>query len=207
MGRTAALLAILGAASCAWLTVKSAGSRRLISRSRSSVLRHGTRMSTALNLFHRLSGFSKRDETLAQNCLLLEIVVLGLDAGLSIESCLRLGTRYGKGEAAVVIKSLLAELQLGESRARALRRASAEVGEGEIRVVLRSLYKAQKAGAGVKRAARIALAQATRDGQTAAREALLKAPIKMLFPLVGLILPSLMLVLLAPAVLRMLGGG
>lgn len=207
MGRVAALLAILGAASCAWLTVESAGIRRVVARSRSSAVRHGAGQPAPLKLSHRLSQLTRRDETPAQNCLVLEIIVLGLDAGLSIESCLRLGAHYGRGEVATVIGALLAELRVGESRSRVLKRASAGVGEGELKAVLRSLYRAQKAGAGVNKAARSALAQAMRDEQSAARQALLKAPIKMLFPLVGLILPSLMIVLLAPAVLRMLGDG
>ena len=207
MGSTLALLAILAAGYCAWLCTNSPGYRRFIVRSRHGIVRRRLNRPFGRKFLSLLSHPEKRGETLAQNCLLLEIIVLGLDGGLSIENCLRLGSRYGRGETARIISALLAELQVGESRSLALRRASDAAGDGEIQVVLRSLYKAQRAGAGVKTAARTALAQSRRDAEVAARQALLKAPIKMLFPLVGLILPSLMLVLLAPAALRVLASG
>lgn len=204
MDSAVALLAILGAGYCAWLYANSVSYRRLMTRSRRGILRKRLDIAFGRKLLGMFPRSENRGETLAQNCLLLEIIVLGLDAGLSIENCLRLGGRYGRGAAARIISALLAELEVGESRSLALRRASTAAGDGEIQVVLRSLHKAQRAGAGVKTAARAALAEARRDAQVASRQALLKAPIKMLFPLVGLILPSLMLILLAPAALRVL---
>jgi len=67
-----------------------------------------------------------------------------------------------------------------------------------------SLIQADELGVSLSRVLRIESANLREQRKQASREKAMKAPIKMLFPLVLFIFPSIFVIILGPAVIRMI---
>jgi tight adherence protein C len=95
------------------------------------------------------------------------------------------------------------EIQVGRSRREALQNFSARINHGDIRSVTNALVQADELGTGIGGALRIQSDQIRTKRFQRAEKLGNEAPVKMLFPLVFFIFPSVFLILLGPVVLRM----
>jgi len=97
------------------------------------------------------------------------------------------------------LRTMLAEIRMGESRTNALKGLADRVPADEVRNFVQTLVQSE--GVGISRVS-ILRNQATdlrHRRQLAAEERAQKAPVKMLFPIVIFILPVLFVVILGPA--------
>jgi tight adherence protein C len=97
---------------------------------------------------------------------------------------------------------MLGEMRVGEGRADALKKMEQRVGAPELSSFVRSIIQADQLGISLGRILRVQAADSRLRRQAAAEERAMKAPIKMLFPTVLFIFPSMFIVILGPAILN-----
>ena len=95
------------------------------------------------------------------------------------------------------------EIQVGRSRKQALRNMSVRVDHADIRALTSALVQADELGTGIGHALRIQAEQVRSKRFQRAEKLGNEAPVKLLFPLVAFIFPSVFLVLLGPLILQM----
>jgi tight adherence protein C len=99
---------------------------------------------------------------------------------------------------------LTLELRAGMGREEALRRLAARTGLEDMRTLVAVLIQTDRFGTSVAQALRVH-AEAMRVKRQLRAEALAaKLPVKMFFPLIFFILPSLFVVMLGPGVVRIM---
>jgi tight adherence protein C len=99
---------------------------------------------------------------------------------------------------------MLNEIRVGEARATALRKMAARVDAMELSNFVRAVVQAEQLGISLGRILRVQATDTRLRRQAAAEEKAMKAPIKMLFPTVFFIFPSMFIVVLGPAMLHIL---
>ncbi|HHX25177.1 MAG TPA: type II secretion system F family protein, partial [Firmicutes bacterium] len=91
---------------------------------------------------------------------------------------------------------------VGKPRKDALRELSERVTVDDITSLVSAVIQADQLGVGISNILRIQAEQVRTKRRQQAEEAAMKAPIKMLFPLVFFIFPTLFVVLLGPAIIQ-----
>jgi tight adherence protein C len=100
---------------------------------------------------------------------------------------------------------VIREIQLGKLRRDALRDMADRLGIAEMTSFVAAVVQSEMLGVSMAKVLRIQSDQMRVRRRQYAEELAHQAPIKMIFPMGLLIFPSLMIVLLTPAVLRMAG--
>ncbi len=137
----------------------------------------------------------------------LALIVVSLEAGISVSEVLRLVGRETLRQGQVLGRELTvtsAQLAAGVTFEDALRDFGARTGVEEIRSLAALLIQSEKIGARLAPALRAAADLLNSRRRMAAEEAARKTSIKMLFPLVFFILPAMLLVILGPAVIQIM---
>lgn len=150
----------------------------------------------------------KRQARLARELpVILDLLVVSLEAGLSITEAIRLvgkeTERQGR-QLGAELSAAAAEMVAGVTLADSLNNLAARTGDDDIRSVAALLIQSEKIGARLGPALRASANQLTVKRRMRAEEAAQKCTIKMLLPLVLLILPAMMIVILGPAVIRII---
>lgn len=141
---------------------------------------------------------------------LADYLAVAVEAGLSLDAALDRAAPRLSGPLGQEIQAYLMAMNRGVDRRSALADLARRAGTPGMQRLVRSLQVAEEFGLPISATLRVQ-AQSLRDrARQDAEEQAMKLPIKLLFPLVGLIFPALLLVLLGPAVIqvaRSLGGG
>jgi len=95
-------------------------------------------------------------------------------------------------------------MRVGESRPEALKKLAERVPVPELAAFVRAIVQADQLGISLGRILRVQAADTRLRRQQAAEERAMKAPIKMLFPTVMFIFPSMFVVVLGPAMINLL---
>jgi tight adherence protein C len=140
---------------------------------------------------------------------LIDVLIATVEAGLGFAGSLRMVTERFEGPLGEELRLMVHEEAMGLSAEQALANLVERCDTPSVRAFARAVTQGETLGVSIGAMLR-SLARETRDRRRqAAREKILKAPVKMLVPLVLLILPSLFIVLLYPAVtsvMRAFGG-
>jgi tight adherence protein C len=138
----------------------------------------------------------------------LDLLVVCLEAGLSVDSAfLRLiseGQEIAPDFTEELQRSVL-ELQSGLSRQEVFRNLGKRCGVDEVASLCSLIIQSDKLGTSIAEAVRIYADTLRTKIRQHAEEQAAKAPVKMVFPLVLFILPSLLIVLLGPVMILILG--
>jgi tight adherence protein C len=134
----------------------------------------------------------------------LDLLTVSLEAGLGFDAALSKLISKKEGVLAGEFKRCLEEIRLGKTRREALTGVKERLVVDELRVLISSILQAEKLGIGMVQVLRIQSQEVRDQRKQRAEEEAMKAPIKMLFPLVLFIFPSLFIVLLGPAVIQMM---
>lgn len=141
----------------------------------------------------------EKKEALAQMPAMIDVVVLGLSAGLSFDSSLELYcSHYGDALSRELGHALLSWRMGAETRGEALERAASSLGVPQLArfgsVACESLAFGSPLAETLERQA-----QVMRDEQRSlVEEEIERAPVKMLVPLGTLIVPAMLLAILGP---------
>jgi tight adherence protein C len=134
----------------------------------------------------------------------LDLMTVSLEAGLGFDAALSKLVSKKAGVLAGEFRRCLEEIRLGKTRREALTGVKERLVLDELKVLISSILQAEKLGIGMVHVLRIQSHEVRERRKQRAEEAAMKAPIKMLFPLVLFIFPSLFIVLLGPAVIQVL---
>jgi len=105
------------------------------------------------------------------------------------------------------IRRALNEIRMGRPRAEALRDMARRLQVEEITSFVGAVNMAEELGTPMAQVLKIQSHEIRRRVRARAEEAARKAPIKMLFPLVIFIFPALFIIILGPALIRLMESG
>lgn len=137
----------------------------------------------------------------------LDLMTVCVEAGLGLDAALlRVATELEMTSPVLSEELHLVNLELraGSSKEKALRNLALRTGVEDIDTLVAMLIQAERFGTSVADSLRVHSDGLRTKRRLRAEEAAAKIPLKMLFPLVFCILPSMIVVLLGPAILRIL---
>ena len=148
---------------------------------------------------------AKRKLTLQQELPdVLDLLTVSVEAGLGFDGALVKLSEKMKGQMVDEFNRMLQEIRIGVSRKDALRALAERCDVQDISLFASALIQADQLGVSISKVLRIQSLDMREKRKQRAEEQGMKAPIKMLFPLVFFIFPALLIVLLGPAVIQMI---
>ncbi len=143
---------------------------------------------------------ARQRETLRALPAALDLLALSATAGLTFDGAIAQVVERWETPFSEELRRLLLEFRMGSDRRTALRALAARIGIPDVTRFSNAIIQADSLGVPISKVLiEQAIEMRTRRRQRA-EEAARKAPIKMLFPMVGLIFPALFVVILGPAV-------
>ena len=136
----------------------------------------------------------------------LDLLTVSVEAGLGFDQAMSKVADEMTGPMAEEIQRVLREMQLGSPRMQALQRLAVRTGVDVLELFVSAVVQADKLGIGLTRILRIQAVEVRRKQRADAQERAMKAPIKILFPLVLFVFPALFVVILGPAILHIMQG-
>ncbi len=133
----------------------------------------------------------------------LDLLAVSVEAGLGFDGSISKLTEHMEGPLIDEFEFALGEMRIGESRSEAMKRMADRVPAPEMASFVRAVVQADQLGISMGRLLRVQAADTRSKRQDAAEEKAMKAPIKMLFPMVIFIFPAMFLVILGPAFLNL----
>ena len=137
----------------------------------------------------------------------LDLLTVCVEAGLGFDAAMQKVTEKWKDELALAFGRVLQEIRLGKIRREALRDMADRMDVADVTSFVAAIIQADQLGVSIAKVLRIQSDQMRVRRRQRAEEKAHQAPVKMLFPMVFLIFPSIYLVLLGPAALTVIGGG
>ncbi len=134
----------------------------------------------------------------------LDLLTICVEAGLGFDAAMAKVAEKWANEVSLSFARVIREIQLGKLRREALRDMSERIGIPEVTSFVAAVIQSEQLGVSMARVLRIQSDQMRVKRRQLAEEEAHKAPIKMLFPMGILIFPSLMIVLLTPAALKLM---
>ena len=132
----------------------------------------------------------------------LDLLTISVEAGLSFDAALsRVAEKY-ENPLTSEINQVLNEIRLGRPRIEALEDMARRCKVEELTNFVQAVVQSEQLGVGIANVLRIQSEEIRRRRRQRAEEQGQKAPLKMLFPMVGCIFPTLFIVLLGPAVVE-----
>lgn len=136
----------------------------------------------------------------------LDLLTISVEAGLAFDSALQRVSEKWDDELSSEFKRALTDTRLGRARRDALKDMSARTGVEDVQTFIAAIIQAEQLGVSIGKILRVQSDQMRMRRRQRAEEAAQKAPIKMLFPMVFLIFPALFVVILGPAIPRIMDG-
>lgn len=140
---------------------------------------------------------------------LIDSLVVTVEAGLGFSAALRMAVKELQGPLGEEIALSLREQEIGLSSEEALENLATRVDTPPMRAFVRAVLQGERLGVSTGDIMRALAVEARSRRRADAEERAQKAPVKLLFPLIFLIFPSIMIILLYPAlhnITQALGG-
>lgn len=129
----------------------------------------------------------------------LDLIVVSMEAGLGLDSALAKVVEKTHGPLADELRKVLSEIQLGEPRRDALRRIGPRTGVKDVITVFNAIVQADQMGVSMVPVMEVQADEARLKRSQRAEERAHQAGVKMTFPLILCILPSVLIVTVGPA--------
>ncbi len=134
----------------------------------------------------------------------LDLLTISVEAGLGFDAAIARVAQKWNNELSKEFSRVLQEMQLGKLRRTALRNMADRVQVPEVSTFIAAIVQAEELGVSIARVLRIQADEMRRRRRQRAEELARQAPIKMLPAIAFLIFPAIFIVLLGPAVLRVM---
>ena len=131
----------------------------------------------------------------------LDLLTISVRAGLGFDAALGKVTEKMVGPLPDEFRRALAEIRVGKARRDALRDIVARTEVPALTNFIGAVIQAEQLGVSISKVLQVQSEQLRIERRQRAEEQAAQAPIKMLFPLVGCIFPSLFAVILGPALI------
>jgi tight adherence protein C len=136
----------------------------------------------------------------------LDLLTICVEAGLGFDQAMQKVSEKWDNELSRAFGRVLHEIRLGKTRREALRDAAQRIDVGDVTSFVAAVIQSEQLGVSIAKVLRIQSDQMRVRRRQRAEEKAHQAPVKMLFPMVFLIFPSIWIVLLGPAILQIMGG-
>ena len=134
----------------------------------------------------------------------LDLLTISVRAGLGFDAALAKVVEKLQGPLSDEFRRALAEVRVGKARRDALRDIVARTEVAPLTNFIGAIIQAEQLGVSISKVLQVQSEQLRIERRQRAEEMAAKAPIKMLFPLVGCIFPSLFIVILGPAIISIM---
>jgi len=134
----------------------------------------------------------------------LDLITVSVEAGLSFDGAMARVISNISGELCDEFAKSLKEIRMGIERKTALNNLSERCEVRELSMLVTALNQADDLGVSLSRVLRIESANLRENRKQAAREKAMKAPVKILIPLVFFIFPTVFIIILGPAVINII---
>jgi tight adherence protein C len=131
----------------------------------------------------------------------LDLLTISVRAGLGFDAALGKVVEKLQGPLSDEFRRALAEVRVGKARRDALRDIVPRTEVTPLTNFIGAIIQAEQLGVSISKVLQVQSEQLRIERRQRAEEQAAKAPIKMLFPLVGCIFPSLFIVILGPAII------
>lgn len=135
---------------------------------------------------------------------IMDLLTVSVEAGLGFDAALSRVSEKMPGPLASEFDDTLQEIKLGKLKKDALKDMAGRVNIPDLTTLINSIIQADQFGIGIGSVLRIQSEQVREKRRQRAREKALKAPVKMLVPMVFFIFPSIFSVLLGPIALKLI---
>jgi tight adherence protein C len=133
----------------------------------------------------------------------LDLLTLSVEAGLDFTQALaRIVQKLGPTPLALELGGALRDIQLGRTRAQALRELSRRVDLSELNSIVSSLIQADELGSSLGPILRVQSEQLRQRRSQDAEKKAMEAPVKILFPLVLFIFPTIFIIIFGPIAIK-----
>lgn len=134
----------------------------------------------------------------------IDLLTISVEAGLGFDPALHRVAEKWDNELTREFRQMLNEVRMGKSRREALRELANRINVDDLNVFIASIIQADQLGVSITQVLRVQSKQMRLRRRQRAEEKAHKAPIKMLFPMILLIFPAMYVVILGPAVPRLI---
>jgi tight adherence protein C len=133
-----------------------------------------------------------------------DMVNLSIEAGMGLDASIQKVCKQMKGPLSEEFMQTMEDMKLGKSRREAFADLRARVPIPQFQSIITSLIQADMLGVGMAKVLH-QLTQRIREQRTQfAREQAMKAPVKMIFPMMLFIFPSIFIVLMGPLIIYLI---
>jgi tight adherence protein C len=136
----------------------------------------------------------------------LDLLTISVEAGLGFDAALAKVVEKMYGPLVDEFRQALAEVRMGRARRDALRDVANRADSQPVSNFIGAIVQAEQLGVPIAKVLQIQSNQLRIERRQRAEEAAAKAPVKMLFPMVGCIFPTIFIVILGPAIVTVMGG-
>ena len=137
----------------------------------------------------------------------LDLLTICVEAGLGFDAAMSKINEKWPNELGAAFGRVVREIQLGKLRREALRDMADRLGIPEMTSFVAAVIQSEQLGVSMAQVLRIQSDQMRVKRRQLAEEAAHKAPVKMLIPMAFLIFPSLCIVIMVPAILKIINSG
>lgn len=133
----------------------------------------------------------------------LDLITVSVEAGMGFDGALLKVVEKSRGTLASEFLIVLQECKMGKSRRDALRDMADRIGVDDLSTFIGSIIMAEQLGISISNVLRLQSEQMRRKRKQRAEEKAMKAPVKMMIPMVTCIFPTIFVVLLGPAAISL----
>lgn len=137
----------------------------------------------------------------------LDLLTICVEAGLGFDAAMAKVVEKWNNQLSLAFNRVLQEVQLGKLRREALRSMAENIGITEMTSFVAAVIQSEQLGVSMAKVLRIQADQMRVRRRQLAEEEAHKAPIKMLLPMAFIIFPSLLIILLTPALFQIINSG
>lgn len=134
-----------------------------------------------------------------------DLLSVSVEAGLGFDGAVQKVSERFAEPVAGEFRDYLKEVRLGTSRADALRRLADRSGSADMRTFAAAIIQADQLGVSISKVLRTQAESMRVKRKQRAEEKAMQLPLKMLFPLILFIFPTLFIVILGPVAISFLG--
>lgn len=134
----------------------------------------------------------------------LDLLNVSVEAGLGFDAALQRVVQKTHGPISLEFSKTLQEIKMGKQRREALKDLALRTGVDDLNTFISAIIQADQLGVSIGNVLRVQSEQMRLLRRQRVEEKAMKAPIKMLLPMVFFIFPTIFIVLLGPAVIQML---
>lgn len=134
----------------------------------------------------------------------LDQITISVEAGLGFEAAVARVAKTGTGPLADELRRTLQDVQAGMTRSEAMRRLSQRTDVPELRHFVLAFVQADSYGLPISQILRVQSAELRLKRRQRAEERAQKVPLKVIFPVLTCILPTLLIVVLGPGIIRII---